>query len=189
MASVQRSGRAQVLPSLCVARPQFDALLRGATPAFAARVSSETFRTMEAQGILIKLQGESAGYAETPARVPLATLKTFSADVADLLRGDSGGPDLASLDVSIVAGSLGIRTSPLADSHLWSDLRALVGSEMLDAISPRRRKVIERWQVQAKSRRALRFEISSAALQRPIVISANSDYRTDDADQWVRVER
>jgi hypothetical protein len=32
-------------------------------------------------------------------------------------------------------------------------------------------------------------EISAPMLARPIVISAVSDFRADDADQWVRVER
>jgi hypothetical protein len=60
---------------------------------------------------------------------------------------------------------------------------------LLDGLNPRRRKVLERWQVQARARRQLRFEISSPALARPVIVSAETDFRADDADQWVRVER
>lgn len=144
---------------------------------------------MEAQSILIKLVDESAGYAITPARVPLATLKAFSADVAEFLRSEAGVPDLASLDVAIVKGSLGIRTAPLSDAPLWADLHTLANGDMLDSLIPRRRKVVERWQAMAKSRRAVKVEISSTGLVRPVVIGPHTDFRSDDADQWVRVER
>lgn len=144
---------------------------------------------MEAQSILIKLHDESAGYAVSPDRVPLATLKAFSADVTEFLRGDTAGPELASLEVAVVEGSLGIRTTPLADAPLWADLRTLARTDMLDSLSPKRRRVVERWQAQARGSRGIKLEISSPALQRPVVISSASDFRADDADQWVRVER
>ena len=144
---------------------------------------------MEAQSILLTLHDESAGYAVTPSRVPLATLKSFAADANDLLRGDAGGPDLAAIEVAVVCGSLGIRTAQLADAPLWADLRTLTQTDMLDSLNPRRRKVIQRWQTQAKSPRGVRFEISSPGLAHPIVISVMSDFRAGDADQWVRVER
>ena len=34
-----------------------------------------------------------------------------------------------------------------------------------------------------------RYEISSPGLPQPVVISAQTDFHMDDADQWVRVER
>lgn len=144
---------------------------------------------MEAQRILIALHDDSAGYAVSPARVSLAALRGFAADVSELLRGDAGTPELSNVEVAIEKGSLALRTSPIADSGLWADLRSLAQSELLDGLNPRRRKVMERWQGLARSRRQLRYEIRSAALDRPVVVSASSDYRADDADQWVRVER
>jgi hypothetical protein len=144
---------------------------------------------MEAQSILITLHDDSAGYDVGPGRVPLATLRGFAAEVADLLRGDVGGPELANVDVAVVEGSLALRTAPLSDPGLWADLRALAHTERLDDLDIRRRRVVERWQATARSRRKVRYEIHAAALHRPVVVSADSDYRADDADQWVRVER
>jgi hypothetical protein len=144
---------------------------------------------LEAQSILIKLHDESAGYEVGPARVPLATLRSFAADASDLLRGDAATQELSSVDVAVVEGSLALRTVPLADPGLWADLRVLTHTERLDDLSPRRRKVVERWQATVRSRRQVRYEIHAAALERPVVVSAASDYRADDADQWVRVER
>lgn len=144
---------------------------------------------MEAQSIFIALHDESAGYAISPQRVPLALLKDFSAEVAELLRGESNSPELANAEVAIVEGSLALTTVPLAAPDLWADLRSLVHSELLDGLSPRRRKVIEGWQARARKHRTQRFEIRSSGLPRPVVVSAASDFRADDADHWVRVER
>ncbi len=144
---------------------------------------------MEAQSILIAWHDESAGYDVSPQRVPLSTLRAFARDADEFLRGDDGPPELSAVDVAVVTGSLALQTVPLADPGLWADLRSLADSELLDGLNPRRRKVIERWQAQARARRGLRVEIQSAGLARPVVVSANSDYRADDADQWVRVER
>jgi hypothetical protein len=144
---------------------------------------------MEAQRILISLHDDSAGYAVSPARVPLATLRGFAADVSDLLRGDAGTPELSNVDVAVVDGSLALRTAPIADPGLWADLRSLTQTDLLDGLNPRRRNVVERWQGMARSRRQVRYEIHAQALARPVLVSANSDYRADDADQWVRVER
>jgi hypothetical protein len=144
---------------------------------------------MEAQSILIKLHDESAGYAVSPARVPLATLKAFSTDVAEFLRGEAGAPELVSLEVAVIEGSLGIRTAPIANASLWVDLRTLTRTDMLDSLSPKRRQVVERWQAQARGPRGIKLEMISPGLERPVVISSASDYRADDADQWVRVER
>lgn len=145
---------------------------------------------MEAQSILIALHDESAGYDVSPQRVPLAILRSFSSDVAELLRGDTqASTELTAVDVAIEQGSLALRTAALADPGLWADLRSLVHSELLDGLNLRRRKVIERWQTRARGQRGVRVEIQSAGLSRPVVVSASSDYRADDADQWVRVER
>ena len=144
---------------------------------------------MEAQSIFIALHDESAGYELGPQRVPLSTLRSFVKDADEFLRGDDSASELAEIDVAVVQGSLALRTAPLANAGLWADLRSLADREQLDGLNPRRRKVIERWQSLARGRRGMRVEIRSPALPRPVVISAESDYRGDDADQWVRVER
>jgi hypothetical protein len=144
---------------------------------------------MEAQPVLIRLHDESAGYSVTPARVPLALLRAFARDVDDFVRADGSGPDTAILDAAVVEGSFGIQTAPIADPGLLADLRRLSESEFIDSLNPRRRSVVERWQKSARGARYARVEISAPMLARPIVISAVSDFRADDADQWVRVER
>lgn len=145
--------------------------------------------TMEAQNILFALHDESGGYAVSPQRVPLSSLRAFTSEVADLLRGESAASDLTHVEVAVVAGSLALSTAPLADPGLWADLKSLAHTELIDSLSPRRRKVIERWQMLVRRQRDMRFEIHSAGLTKPVVVSAASDYRADDADQWVRVER
>ena len=144
---------------------------------------------MEAQQLTLVLHDESAGYEVTPDRVPLALLRAFSKDAEDFLRGEGDDVDTARLDVAIISGSLGIRTAPTANPSLLNDLRSLAASELLDAIGSKRRLVVERWQKAARGPRKTKVEIHAGFLPKPIVISAESDFRADDADQWVRVER
>ena len=144
---------------------------------------------METQALLLSLHDESAGYAISPGRVPLAALRGFTRDVDDFLRGSAQGVDTTSLDVAVVPGSLALLTAPLANSGLLADLRRLAASELLDGLDSKRRVVVERWQKAARNRRGMRVHIAAAFLPEPIIISADSDYRADDADQWVRVER
>lgn len=144
---------------------------------------------MEALPITFKLHDESAGYAVSPHRVPLEVLKAFADEVADFLRGEGSRGDGGRVEVSVVAGSLGLLTEPLADPALFGDLRRLGFDERLDGIGPRRRAVLEKWQGRAHKTPQVRFEIASPALSAPVMVSAATDYRTQAADQWVRVER
>ena len=144
---------------------------------------------MEAQALLIVLHDDSAGYDISPDRVPLAVLRAFAKDVDELLRGDGNELDTAALEVAVVAGSLGLRTAPIANPALLGDLRNLATSELLVGIGSKRRAVIERWQKAARGPRRVQVRISAEFLPSPIVICAESDFRADDADQWVKVER
>lgn len=144
---------------------------------------------MEAQALLIVLHDDSAGYEITPDRVPLAALRRFAKDVDEFLRGDGNDVDTTALDVAVVKGSLGLRTAPTANPALWGDLRRLAAGELLEGLAAKRRAVVERWQKAARGTQRLRVHISSDFLPVPIVISADTDFRADDADQWVRVER
>ena len=144
---------------------------------------------MEAQELLIALHDESAGYEISPGRVPLSVLRSFARDVDEFLRGDSNDVDTSALDVSLEKGSLAIRTAPTANPVLLNDLRKLAGSQEMDGIGLKRRAVIERWQKNARGGRRWRVSIAADFLPAAIVISAESDFRADDADQWVRVER
>ncbi len=145
---------------------------------------------MEAQRIEIALVDNSAGFEASPERVRLADLTGFSADVTDFLRGDGKEVDPKTLEVAVRKGSLAIETMPLsAAPQLFSDLRALLATERLDNLDSRRRDVMERWQKAARQTRQLAYRVSAPFLDRPIVINAESDYHSDDADQWVQVER
>lgn len=144
---------------------------------------------MEAQRIRIALHDESAGYPISPQRVPLAMLRSFTKDADEFLRGDAGDLAAKELEVAVLKGSLAIETTPTANPGLLQDLRWLSTSVIIDALNPRRRSVVERWQKTARSMRGAKYEISSPGLPQPVVISAQTDFHMNDADQWVRVER
>jgi hypothetical protein len=145
---------------------------------------------MEAQRITLALIDHSAGFEASPERVRLGDLADFSADVAAFLRGDGKEIDAKTLDVSVRNGSFAIETMPLLGTpRLFSDLRALLASELLDGVDARRREVMERWQKAARQTRQLAYRITAPFLERPILVNSESDYHADDADQWVQVER
>ena len=144
---------------------------------------------MDSQQIRISLHDDSGGYEITPERVPLSVLRSFAKDVDEFLRGERGGLDTSELDVAVIKGSLAVLTAPTAHPSLLHDLLHLANSEVIDGLNPKRRAVVERWQKAALGVRKQRIEISAPMLMQPIVIGAGSDYRADDADKWVRVER
>lgn len=145
---------------------------------------------MEAQRITVALIDHSAGFEASPERVRLADLAEFSADVATFLKGDGKDVDPKTLEVAVRKGSLAIETMPLPSApQLFTDLRALLITELLDGLDTKRREVMERWQKTARQTRQVAYRISAPFLDRPIMVNAESDYHSDDADQWVRVER
>ncbi len=145
---------------------------------------------MESQPVEFSVVDASAGYEASPERVRLELLATFAADVAQLVRGAHKEIDPGQLDVAVRSGSLTIRTEPILGAPtLWRDLQSLLQSELLDALDTKRRQVIERWQKAARQTRGLAFRITAPALGRPVIIDDRSDFRADDADQWVVVER
>jgi hypothetical protein len=145
---------------------------------------------MEAQRITVAMIDRSAGFEAQPERVRLADLARFVDDVQLFLRGSDREVDTQQLDVAILDGSLAIETEPLAAApRLFQDLQTLVAGELLDSLDIKRKEVVERWQKSARTSRDLSYRIATPYLQRPVLINANSDYRADDADQWVQVER
>jgi hypothetical protein len=145
---------------------------------------------MEAEAITFALDDRSGGYAASPQRVRLETLTRFTADVERLLKGSGRELDGSALEVSVETGSLVLRTAAFAaPPGLLHDLRLLAQGELLDALDVRRREVIERWQKLARQTPDLAYRISAPFLPRPVVVDAGTDYRADDADQWVQVER
>ena len=144
---------------------------------------------MEAQSVTISLNDTSRRFEISPERVPMAVLREFAKDAEDLLRGDGKSVDTNALEVKIVKGSLQFVTQPVSSADLFSDLQSLLTSQLLDNLQAKRREVVAKWQKLTRSSRQIQIKISGAWSQREIVISSDSDYRSDDADQWVRVER
>ena len=146
--------------------------------------------TMEAQRVTLSLSDHSGGFETSPERVRLADLARFADDVQVFLRGDTKEVDTQNLDVAVQKGSLAIQTAPLMGTpRLFEDMRALLEGELLDGIDAKRQEVIGRWQKMVRQSRKLAYKISAPFLDRPVVVSADTDYRADDADQWVQVER
>jgi hypothetical protein len=145
---------------------------------------------MEAQRITIAFVDRSSGYEATPQRVKLNSLASFASDVEAFLRGETKEIDSTQLEVAIREGSVAIETAPiLAAPRLFDDLKALSHSELLDKIDPKRRAVLERWQRTTHSARDISFSISAPFLGNAVVVSIDSDFHANDADQWVQVER
>jgi hypothetical protein len=146
---------------------------------------------MDAQRLILTMIDRSAGYEATPERVQLGVLVRFADDVQNFLCGEAREVDTQQLEVAVREGSFAIETAPLnAAPRLFQDLQTLVASELLDSLDARRKKVVESWQKAARQcGRGLAYRISAPFLPRPVTVSAQTDYRADDADQWVQVER
>lgn len=145
---------------------------------------------MEAQAVTLSLIDASQGYEATPERVRLSVLADFTRDVEVFLRGKLREVDSSAIDVAIRPGSVALVTQPIASAPgLFRDLRSLSVSELIDALDPKRREIVERWQKLARADRKISFKVAAPFLFSPVVVSADTDYRADDADQWVRVER
>lgn len=145
---------------------------------------------MEAQRITLALDDHSRGVETTPDRVRLADLARFADDVQTFLRGETREIDTQNLEVAVRKGSLAIQTVPIQGApRLFADLQALLDGDLLDSLDAKRKEVVERWQKSARQTQGLAYKISAPFMQRPVVVNADSDYRGDDADQWVQVER
>ncbi len=145
---------------------------------------------MEAQRITLALIDHTAGFEARPERIRLADMARFADDVQAFLRGVGGEVDTQQLEVAIREGSFAIETAPVATAPgLFLDLQALLAGELLDSLDRNRMEVVARWQKAARLGRTLAYRITAPFLERAVVVSADTDYRADDADQWVVVER
>ena len=146
--------------------------------------------SMETQRVTVALIDRSGGYEASSERVRLAALADFAADVETFLRGAGKEIDPAEIDVAVRAGSLAIETQPLPPSlTLFRDLQSLGASELLDRLDVKRKEVLERWQKAARATSELAYRITAPLLTKPVVISADTDFRANDSDEWVEVER
>jgi hypothetical protein len=138
----------------------------------------------------ISLRDGTRGYDVEPSRVPLSLLREFSSDVDKLLKGKDGEIKTSSVEIAIVKGSFAVEVlDHLVAPRLFHDLSGLTTSPILDLLDNTRAAVIDKWQKRAKTSSGVSYLIESGRLETPIVISSDSDFHRDDADQWVRVER
>jgi hypothetical protein len=145
---------------------------------------------MDGQRITLALDDQSGGFETSPDRVRLGDLVRFSEDVKEFLQGDGKEIDARNLEVQVIKGSFALQTLPLASTpKLFGDLRSLQDSELMGVIDVKRKAVIERWQKAARNIQGLTYKISASFLDRPLVVSSRSDFRAEDADHWVLVER
>lgn len=145
---------------------------------------------MDTQKVTIAMIDRSGGYESSPERVSLATLAAFADDVKIFLRGAGKEIDPAEIEVAIRTGSFAIETQPLPLSlSLFRDLQSLGANELLDRLDATRKEVLERWQKAARTSSEIAYRITAPLLAKPVVISADTDYRANDADEWVEVER
>lgn len=126
----------------------------------------------------------------TPAHAPLAAVREFVTEVENFLRGDDKDVDTAALRIAVVQGSFALRTEPVVPvPKLVADLRLLGASNALDAMSLRRRDVVLAWQKRARGPKRLRYSIDAGLLIAQVCVTADTDFHTDDANEWVQVER
>lgn len=136
------------------------------------------------------LHDDSAGYAISPARVPLAWLREFVREVEDFVRGSERGSATAEMEVGVVEGSLALESAaPTLPAALLADLARMAESELLDELDPRRCAVVQSWQQRAKRNPRRRYGVGAIDGGPRIEIGFSSDFRLSDADRWVETER
>lgn len=139
-----------------------------------------------------KLEDVVGGVALTPATVDLPTLRTFLEEIEALAKGDESAASLADSRVQVGEGSIRVRLSlpeRLAE-NANADFARLAASGDLDQISPRRAKVIERWQSRARHSATRSYGIAAPEpFAKPLTISKESQFVHRGEASWVEVEK
>lgn len=145
---------------------------------------------MNTDSVTIALVDSSAGYEATPNKVRLNVAAEFIAEVQSFLKGETKEIDPAQLDIAFKKGSFAIHADqiPVASS-LFTDINHLLLNGSLEAIDKQRRKVIEKWQIQAKGARNIAVRIFSSKFPSVLSITSNTNFHVDDTKDWVEVER
>lgn len=140
--------------------------------------------------LYFSVSDEADGHTVTPAAVPLGLLKDFVKDVATFVRGDEKEVDAAELLVSIVEGSLALRSYEElpAELGIWDDIDQL-SKGLLDDVDPRRAAIAEKWRMDAVKHPKRVFKVGSAANGPFVAINANTHFRRELRSNWVVVER
>lgn len=133
---------------------------------------------------------DTVGSAEvSPAAVPLDLLKGFVREIAQFLKGDDNEVRTSKLLVSVVSGSLALRTEPLSVAlPIWSDIERLA-SGFLDGVDPKRAQIARKWQSDALRHPGRRISVRDPSRKFEVTISADSNLRTKEGGAWVATER
>jgi len=145
---------------------------------------------MENNKVIFSLLDNTSGFEANPDRVRLTDLARFTADITTFLRGDGKEIDPKLIEVAIQKGSFQLVTSPIVNApNFFTALKRLTTTELLDNIDSKRKEIIEGWQKQTRNLSGVSYHIHSKKLDKSIQINSDTDFHSDDADQWVRVER
>lgn len=159
-------------------------------PAVCRWLMIPTMVAMEPLVLTFAFDSDSGAAPASPERVNLAAMREFVREVEDFLRGDDKEVDTTALDVAVIGGSFALRTEAIALApRLVSDLRHLAQSPVLDVVSARRRDIMGAWQKRARGQKRLHYRIEAPFLDKPVQVTAATDFHTEDANEWVRVER
>lgn len=141
------------------------------------------------------LHDEVEGRALTPENIDLLTLHQFIGEVIGLVQGDASRAEIGQPSISIETGSVKLVSlvPVILAASLHHDLKSLNTHGDLDAISPKRAEVIEKWQTRAakegsKIRYALLAELSGEDPAR-LEVNRETHYRHKQEDAWVLAEK
>lgn len=143
---------------------------------------------MDVISVTVAFNDETQGYPITPRKVPLSVLRELTADFAEFIRA-SDDVDGSRVDVAVVEGSLAFSTGPIYAPVLAHDIESLGRSVDLSELHNKRRVLVQKWQTKVREGQGRRVVISIGAKHKPIVIDARSQFRVEQAEPWVMVER
>lgn len=146
----------------------------------------------EKRQIVFTLRAVVSGVEVTPETIDLALFNRFNRQVEQFLAGSNHQVAPRDILVGIESGSYRLVASLAVPAAVVveSDLAHLERQDGLSEMDPRRTAIVKDWQEHARKTSGYGVEISSpASTFRPVVISHETDYHAEDADQWVAVEK
>jgi hypothetical protein len=145
------------------------------------------------QSIEFVLSGTVAGKIISARQgVPFSRFVDFNEDVQKYVQGSDAKTVLSDLQVQIDESSYLLRLLISAGvlTSLISDTAKVAQSGSLADIDRKRAEVMLRWQERAKTEPTLIYEVRSpSGTFAPVKITQTSDYRREEKEQWVDVER
>lgn len=131
------------------------------------------------------------GQRLSPETVDLPTLRGFLAEVEKLIKGDVLDASLSDSRVRIEDGSVKIvaMVAQMLAADVRADFARLAETGDLDQMQPSRAKVIESWQVRARSTPTRSYLIRSETGVAPLRVENQSQFQHGGENAWVTVEK